>query len=191
MLKRPFLWRVFHWLGVRLENLGLLVFPAFSSATAPAVSASSAPLSTPGPVMKQSPSGFASREEIGEHIRRVITEAIKSTKFTGLGWTESWIDSSTLQLTLRWPMPFTSIGTDGVPGRVGLERSPTKDSPLATACWKCETLLALPNQILCGSCLREATLLMEHLIDTGQLVFQHQADNSPPSGAVLSISEPL
>lgn len=58
---------------------------------------------TTGPAMKPLRSGTVSHREIGGPILRAIMEGSKSTKYTLPELVEFSEDSTTLQLTLKWP----------------------------------------------------------------------------------------
>lgn len=88
---------------------------------------SSAP--TIGPAPKPLRSGTVSHREIGEPILRVIMAGSKSTKSMLPELVEFSEDSSTLQLTLRWPTPSgeSRAGSRGLVTR-STTPSPSKSS---------------------------------------------------------------
>ena len=68
----------------------------------PPVETSSAP--TPGPATRQLRSGTVNLREIGWSTLQAIMAGCKSTKSTAPELVTFWEDSSTLALTLKWPM---------------------------------------------------------------------------------------
>lgn len=85
---------------------------------------SSAPPSTDGPVERPCVSWLASPDSMREHLRTAITASFRSTPSTTPELVESSPNSSTLQLTLRWPTPSGStLAGAGSPGPVVPELS--------------------------------------------------------------------
>ena len=94
-----------------------------AAVTEPASSPSSAP--TTGPVTKLREWPPASQDFWGTRIQKAITDLFKSMPFIETELEATWIDSSTLQLMLRWPTPSIETGTAGEPGEV---HAPVMDS---------------------------------------------------------------
>ena len=81
------------------------------SQPAPTLSDSSAP--TTGPAERLYESQDANLDWLQAHTRKAITDYFRSIQFTVPECKATWPDSSTLQLTLRWPTPSTKTTTDG------------------------------------------------------------------------------
>ena len=93
-----------------------------------AISSDSSAEAEPGIAEMPLRSGSVSRQEIGEPILRAIMAAIKSTKSTLPELVEFSEDSSTLVLTLRWPMTSGSIRD----GALGEDREDVTDYYVCT-----------------------------------------------------------
>ena len=81
------------------------------SQPAPTLSDSSAP--TTGPAERLYESQDANLDWLQAHIRKAITDYFRSIQFTEPECKATWPDSTTLVLTLKWPMISGEITTDG------------------------------------------------------------------------------
>lgn len=77
---------------------------------------------TIGPWLKLEELHYASLNFMRTRIRTAIMESFKSIGFISPVLEETFLDSGTLQLILRWPTASTVTTTAGVPGRA----SPTE-----------------------------------------------------------------